>query len=445
MQAFHRFALLTVVLTFFVACQSDDGAVTVSVTAPVAPTRAATVAAAASPTALEPSAAATAVPAQPDSTAESEAAEPVVSTSTPVPAATSTIAAAPLTAVQLVPVTGNFDEPTYLGHAFDRRLFVVEKAGRIQIVDEEGRRAEPFLDIMDRVGSGGSEQGLLSVAFHPEYGNNGLFYVNYTNRNGDTVVSRFQVGEAPDRADPAGEQILLTIGQPYQNHNGGQLQFGPDGYLYVGMGDGGSGGDPQNHGQNPATLLGALLRLDVDAGGEAGYAIPPDNPYVGSDTGRNEVWAIGLRNPWRFSFDRETGDLYIADVGQNQYEEVNVAPAGHPAPINYGWNIMEGLHCYGSDSCDQEGLYLPAVEYSHPEGGCSITGGYVYRGEQFPALSGNYFYGDFCTGRVWSFLPPDGEPRQVASVQGNITSFGQDAMGELYLLTQQGQVYQIQP
>jgi len=445
MQDLHRFALLVIVLAFFVACQSDDGAEPVSVTAPGAPTRAATVEAAASPTAVQPSPATTVVPAQPEATTESEPAELVSPTSTPVPAASPTMATGPVTALQLVPLQGNFDEPTYLGHAFDRRLFVVEKAGRIQIVDEQGRRAEPFLDIVDRVGSGGSEQGLLSVAFHPDYGNNGLFYVNYTNRNGDTVVSRYQVGEDPDRADPASEQILLNIGQPYQNHNGGQLQFGPDGYLYVGMGDGGSGGDPQNHGQNPATLLGALLRLDVDAGGEVGYAIPPDNPYVGSDTGRNEVWAIGLRNPWRFSFDRETGDLYIADVGQNQYEEVNVAPAGHAAPINYGWNIMEGLHCYGSDTCEQEGLYLPAVEYSHPEGGCSITGGYVYRGEQFPALSGNYFYGDFCTGRVWSFLSPDGEPRQVASVQGNITSFGQDALGELYLLTQQGQVYQIQP
>ena len=445
MRTIFRTMPLLVLLTLLVACGRDDESVAVTVTAPVAPTRAVAVASPASATATANTPRPTDTPEASDPTAETVDAATATPSATPIPTETPTTAAAPVTTVQLVPVLDGFDEPTYLSHAFDRRLFVVEKVGRIQIVDQGVRQAEPFLDITDRVGSGGSEQGLLSVAFHPDYAGNGFFYVNYTDRDGATVVARYRAGADPGRADPASEQILLTIGQPFRNHNGGQLQFGPDGYLYVGMGDGGSAGDPQNHGQDPGTLLGAMLRLDVNAGGEVGYAIPPDNPYLGTDTGRNEVWAYGLRNPWRFSFDRETADLYIADVGQNQYEEVNFVPAGQEAPINFGWNIMEGLHCFRNNTCDREGLYLPAAEYSHPEGGCSITGGYVYRGEQFPSLTGNYFYADFCSGIVWSLLAPDGEPRQVARAQGNITSFGQDAAGEIYVVSQQGQIYRLQP
>lgn len=383
----------------------------------------------------------------PAATERPATAGPTAAPTVPPPTETPLPAAAPVSEIQLVPVVDGIPRLTYLTHAFDERLFVTQQQGRIQVLVDGQVAAAPFLDITDRVGVNASEQGLLSVAFHPNYPENGFFYVNYTDANGDTVVSRFQVGDDPDRADPASETVLLNIEQPYGNHNGGQLQFGPDGYLYIGMGDGGSGGDPEGHGQNPNTLLGALLRLDVDQGDEeAAYAIPPDNPYVDDENGRNEIWAIGLRNPWRFSFDRLTHDLYIADVGQQQYEEVNFAPAGHPGGLNYGWNIMEGLHCYGSSTCNTEGLVQPVAEYDHGQG-CSITGGYVYRGGQFPELAGNYFFGDFCSGLIWSlFNTGDGwQQTVVAQSDLNITSFGEDAAGELYVVTQGGEIYQIQP
>ncbi len=265
----------------------------------------------------------------------------------------------------------------------------------------------PFLDISDRVESGSSERGLLSVAFHPDYAENGRFFVNYTNKDGDTVISRFQVTADPNVADAATETILLTIPQPFPNHNGGQLQFGPDGYLYVGMGDGGAAADPQGNGQNEGTLLGAMLRLDVDGvSAEANYAVPADNPFINSE-GRNEIWATGVRNPWRFSFDRLTGDLFIADVGQNIWEEVNFQPANSSGGENYGWDIMEGMHCFSDDACDSSGTVLPIYDYQHENGRCSITGGYVYRGQQFPALTGNYFFGDYCTGEIWALAPGD--------------------------------------
>lgn len=445
---------LVVLLSLLVACQ--EGGERASPTPPVGPTLTlsavvptsapgdATAAQAATGTSAPVTAAETPTAAEALTVTASPSPEPPTATPAPSPQL--------VTAIRLVPVLSGLDQPTYLTHAGDSRFFITEQPGRIRIA-QEGRLLEaPFLDLTDRVGSRASEQGLLSVAFHPQYAENGFFYVDYTDVNGDTVVSRFRVADDdPNRADPGSESILLTVNQPYGNHNGGQLLFGPEGYLYVGMGDGGSAGDPQNNGQNPATLLGSLLRLDVTNVDEtASYAIPPDNPFADGESGRREVWAYGLRNPWRFAFDALTGDLYVADVGQNQYEEVNTVTGGQGGGVNYGWNIMEGFHCFRTPDCQQEGLHLPVVEYSHSEGGCSITGGDVYRGARFPALTGNYFYGDFCSGYVWSLLGDEqGEWRAsqspVVTVDGNITTFGQDVDGELYLLTQQGTIYHIQP
>jgi len=250
------------------------------------------------------------------------------------------------------------------------RLFVIEKVGRIRIIEDGQLLEAPFLDITDRVGSDGNEQGLLGFAFHPQYGDIGRFFVNYTDRRGDTVIARFQVTSDPNLADPASETQLLGIDQPFPNHNGGVLAFGPDGYLYAGLGDGGSQGDPNGNAQNTDVLLGKILRLDVDSADP--YTVPADNPFG------NEVWAYGFRNPWRFSFDRATGDLYIGDVGQNQWEEIDFIPAGSPGGANFGWDHREGAHEY--EGGGPEGMIDPVAEYSHPEGGCSVTGGYVYRG-----------------------------------------------------------------
>jgi glucose/arabinose dehydrogenase len=328
----------------------------------------------------------------------------------------------------------------------DDRLFVVEKGGRIRIVEDGTLRPDPFLDISSLV-SGGSEQGLLGLAFHPDYESDGRFFVDYTDRAGDTRIVQYHVSSDANAADPASARILLTVDQPYSNHNGGQLAFGPDGYLYVGMGDGGSGGDPQGHGQDARDLLGSLLRLDVSA--DTGYAIPPDNPWVDSAGARGEVWNIGLRNPWRFSFDRSNGDLYIADVGQNEIEEVDVSPraSGGGRGANYGWNIMEGNSCFSSGSCDRSGLVLPATQYTHADG-CSVSGGYVYRGDAIPSLQGTYLYADFCSGWVRSFRHVNGtatEQRSWPSLApgGNVPSFGEDASGELYVMSADGGVYRV--
>lgn len=327
----------------------------------------------------------------------------------------------------------------------DERLFVVEKVGTIRVVREGEVLEEPFLDLRGEV-SGGSEQGLLSVAFHPGYAANGRFFVDYTDRAGDTRVVEYRVSSDPDRADPAPVRIVLEVDQPFANHNGGLLVFGPDGKLYVGLGDGGSGGDPRGNGQNTGTLLGSLLRIDVDDG--TPYAIPPDNPFVGQAGARGEIWAYGLRNPWRFSFDRQTGDLYIADVGQNDLEEVNAEP-GDEGGLNYGWNVMEGTECFRSDDCDRSGLVLPVQEYDHGAG-CSVTGGFVYRGAALPALAGLYFFSDFCSSFVRSFRLAGGqavEERRWPGLEpgGRVTSFGEDAAGELYILTREGSVFQIVP
>jgi glucose/arabinose dehydrogenase len=336
----------------------------------------------------------------------------------------------------LEPIVDNLDRPLGIVHAGDGsgRLFILEKPGRIRILRDGALLDQLFLDLTDRVGSSGSEQGLLGLAFHPRYADNGRLFVNYTDREGDTAISEFLVSDDPDRAQANSERLLLALDQPAANHNGGHLAFGPDGSLYIGTGDGGAAGDQFGNGQNAQTLLGAMLRLDVD--GEQPYAIPDDNPFVGDGPERDEIWAIGLRNPWRYSFDRLTGDLYIADVGQNMYEEVNYQPAASDGGENYGWPIMEGLHCFPADrSCDQSGLVLPVHEYDHSLG-CSVTGGYVYRGQQSPILQGIYIFGDYCSGLVWGMArnpSGDWQVSRLAETGARISSFGQDEAGELYL------------
>ncbi|HEU5322281.1 MAG TPA: PQQ-dependent sugar dehydrogenase, partial [Methylomirabilota bacterium] len=288
--------------------------------------------------------------------------------------------------VALARVPGAFSGPLYVTAppADTARLFVVEKTGAIRIVRRDTLLARPFLDLTDSV-SGGGEQGLLGLAFHPDYGVNRRFFVHYTDRAGDTRLVRYQVSSDPDSADYGSGVHLLFVDQPFANHNGGWIGFGPDGYLYMGLGDGGSGGDPQGNGQNLGTLLGKILRLDVDGG--TPYGIPPDNPFVDSAGARGEVWAYGLRNPWRASFDRLTGDLFIGDVGQGGWEEISVQPAASAGGENYGWNVMEGTHCYAAPTCDATGLVAPVTEYATRDG-CAVTGGYVYRGTAVPAIAG---------------------------------------------------------
>jgi glucose/arabinose dehydrogenase len=337
--------------------------------------------------------------------------------------------------VKLEVVASGLTNPLYLtAPAGDARLFIVEQAGRIRIVQNGQLLNTPFLDLTSKVRFGG-EQGLLSLAFHPQYASNGYFFVNYTDTNGDTRVERYRVSSDPNRADAASAKQLLFVDQPYANHNGGHILFGPDGMLYVGMGDGGSGGDPQGYGQNRNALLGKILRIDVTSGDP--YGIPSNNPFVGTAGVRPEIWAYGLRNPWRLAFDRTDGTFYVADVGQNAVEEVNVVPAATGGQ-NYGWNIMEGSRCYGSSSCARSGLLLPVTEYSHADG-CSVTGGVVYRGSSLTQLRGHYFYGDYCQGWVRSFRYANGQatdPRtwDLGSI-GQILSFGEDSSGEMYVLS----------
>ena len=349
--------------------------------------------------------------------------------------------------LRLVPVvTSGLSSPVYLTAPTGdtARLFVVEQSGQIRIVQHGQLLPAAFLDIHTRLVSGG-EQGLLSVAFHPNYGTNGYLYVNYTDLNGDTRVERYTVSAADSNlADTATHKLIIFIPQPYTNHNGGLVMFGPDGMFYIGMGDGGSGGDPQNRAQSPDSLLGKLLRIDVDGGDP--YAIPAGNPFAASG-GAKEIWALGLRNPWRFAFDRSAGLLYIGDVGQGAWEEVDVQPASQGG-LNYGWRIMEGAHCYNPANCSSAGLVLPAVEYDHSNGQCAIIGGFVYRGTRFPALAGQYFYADLCAGWVRSFSYAGGAVTGQTSWNldvspGTPLSFGEDARGELYLLTGGGDVYRI--
>lgn len=333
-------------------------------------------------------------------------------------------------------VTG-LERPVDIRHVDDERLFLLEKVGRIRILENGELISKPYLDISDRVGNQGNEQGLLGLAFHPSYKENGLFFLNYTNVNRDTVVARFRVTNNANIADPSSEVILISVKQPFSNHNGGSLAFGPDGYLYIGLGDGGSAGDPLGNGQKLDTFLGKILRLEVDAAGT--YSIPADNPFG------NEIWAFGLRNPWRISFDSRKGDLYIADVGQNQWEEINFVESNAPGGINFGWNYYEGSHSYSGTT--QQGVVFenPVAEYDHSQG-CSVTGGYVYRGTM-PEWNGIYLYGDYCTGTIWGLIRSDGgwQTQRLFEVGGNITSFGQDASQEIYVAFDDGRIFRLMP
>ena len=344
-------------------------------------------------------------------------------------------------------IATGLDFPLYLtSPPGDARLFVLEKAGVIRVIKDGALLDAPFLDITPKVLSTGGEQGLLGLAFYPDYATTGRLLVHYTDQSGASQISTFRVSADPDRADPASETVLLTAARPGQAHNGGQILFGPDGFLYIGLGDGDD--SDGGRGQSLEDLLASILRIDVSSG--TGYTVPADNPFVATGGARPEVWSYGLRNPWRFTFDRATGDLYIGDVGESQWEEVNYSSAAEGAGrgINYGWSLMEGLHCMRATGCPEE-LTLPVVEYSHSEG-CSVTGGYVYRGAALPSLQGRYFYADYCGGWVRSLRMQGGaavEQTEWPELEpgGSITSFGEDSAGELYFTTQEGQVFKIVP
>lgn len=343
--------------------------------------------------------------------------------------------------LKLQEVSSGLNSPVYLASPpGDARLFVVEQQGRIRIIENGQALATPFLDIVSRVGSGG-ERGMLSVAFHPQYAANGLFYVYFTGTGGEIRIERFTRTNA-NQANAASAKVILTVDHPRTNHNGGLAMFGPDGLLYLGLGDGGGGGDPDRNGQNQTTLLGKLLRINVDSGDP--YSIPSGNPFAGRSDARQEIWAMGLRNPWRYAFDRSTGRLYIADVGQDATEEVNVVTATR-AGVNYGWNVLEGSSCYNAATCSKSGLEIPLLEYSHASNQCSVTGGFVYRGAAMPEIAGMYFYADYCAGWVKSFTYDNGAASNQRDWNlgnvGFITSFGEDASGELYLTTANGRVY----
>ena len=356
--------------------------------------------------------------------------------------------------VSLAQVGTGYASPILLTNAGDgtHRLFVVEQAGRVRTL-ATGPAGTPFLDISARVLSGG-ERGLLGLAFHPSFETNGKLYVNYTRKDdGATVVDEYRVTTDPNNVDEtATRRQILAIAQPYTNHNGGHLAFGRDGFLYIGMGDGGSGGDPLEMAQNINSFHGKMLRIDVNgtSTGKA-YRIPATNPYVGR-TGLDEAWSIGLRNPWRWSFDRRTGDLWIADVGQGRWEEVNrsTAASGGGRAVNYGWDDMEGRHCYEPlTGCATSGRTLPLLEFAHAVSGddnCSVTGGYVYRGLRYPKLSGGYFYADYCSGRIWTVNSAAGAPAtgvELLNTTHNIVSFGENERGELYVVAQSGSIFQL--
>ena len=390
-------------------------------------------------------------------TVESETPSPTgvatVESETPLPTSVSTAAPAiPVPASDALPRVRtetvfpgvSFDRMVYLTHpeGMPDRLYLVLQPGRIMVFDNMPNPSPPdtFLDIRNRVSDRGNEEGLLGLAFDPDYQDNGYFYVYYSASSPRrSVIARYHAPPGTGSVDPSTEKIIMEIGQPYSNHNGGQVTFGPDGYLYVGLGDGGSGGDPRGHGQDLRTLLGTILRIDVSTLDETGsYAVPPDNPFVGVQGARPEIWAYGLRNPWRFSFDRETGDLWTGDVGQNKLEEIDIIRPG----LNYGWNIMEGTSCFRNPGCGSDELEPPVAEYGR-DGGCSVTGGYVYRGERIPSLVGAYLYGDFCTGNIWA-LRHDGsqvvDQTLIADTDLQISSFAEGPDGEVYILSFTGEI-----
>tara|TARA_B100001758_G_scaffold230814_1_gene226783 strand:+ start:243 stop:1580 length:1338 start_codon:yes stop_codon:yes gene_type:complete len=334
----------------------------------------------------------------------------------------------------------SFSSPVEIKNAGDERLFVVEKSGKIKILNPDGSvNSTPFLDIEDRVSTNANERGLLGLAFHPNYPENPFFFVNYTNNSGDTTISKFSVSTDENIANES-ETVLLVINQPYGNHNGGCINFGPDGNLYIGMGDGGSGGDPQNYSQSTGSLLGKMLRINVNSGA---YSIPENNPYG------DEIWSVGLRNPWKFSFDSENGNLWIADVGQNEFEEINMVE-NNPANVNYGWRCYEGDEPYNMSGCPDNGLTFPVATYSHYNSGdfkCSITGGYVYRGNQISGLNGVYFFADYCSGEIGMLSTEDNSNWEMnltfPNINGSWVSFGEDVLGELYIVSINGGIYKI--
>jgi len=337
--------------------------------------------------------------------------------------------------ISLVQVATGISQPTDIQADGSGRLFFVQQNGVIRLFKNGAIIPSPFLDIRSRTQSSG-ECGLLGLAFPPGFAEKQYFYVNYTEPGCRlSVVARYRVSSDSDSADPASEERILTQSQPFANHNGGQLAFGPDGYLYIGFGDGGSGGDPQNNGQGKRTWLGKMLRIDTESDLNR-YRVPDTNPFVRDDPWLPEIWSYGLRNPWRYSFDRETGDLWIGDVGQNRAEEVSFQPASSRGGENYGWRLMEGLQCYSpSPNCDQTGLTLPLIEYTRQRGDVSVTGGFVYRGSRFPALRGTYLYADYATGRMWGITWTGGgvQNRLLLESRRNISTFGQDENGELYV------------